>query len=73
MGCSNGYSFIPVDFSLLSSLKSNLNGMMEGIDKRTSGYKRRQEALLPASQVIAVMLDRAIAASMTASYVLMDS
>lgn len=73
MGWSDGHSFIPVDFSLLSSLKSSINGMMEGIDKRTSGYKRRQEALLPAPQVIAAMLDRAITAGMTASYVLMDS
>jgi hypothetical protein len=73
MGWSDGHSFIPVDFALLSSVKSRINGMMEGIDKRTSGYKRRQEALLTAPQVIAAMLDRAIAAGMTASYVLMDS
>ncbi|MBN2981091.1 transposase [Cohnella algarum] len=73
MGWSDGHSFIPVDFSLLSSVKSNINGMMKEIDKRTSGYKRRQEALLPAPQVVAAMLDRAIAAGMTASYALMDS
>ncbi len=60
MGWSDGHSFIRVDFTLLNSLKSSINGMMEGIDKRTSDYKRRQEALLPAPQVIAEMLDRAI-------------
>jgi len=73
MGWSDGHSFIPVDFSLLSSVKSGINGMTEGIDKRTSGFKRRQEALLTAPQVISTMLDRAIHAGMTASYVLMDS
>jgi hypothetical protein len=35
---------------------------MEGIDKRTSGYKRRMEALLPAPEVIPSMIDRAISA-----------
>ncbi|MGK4144956.1 transposase [Weissella paramesenteroides] len=47
--------------------------MNEKIDKRTNGYKRRQEALLSAPQVIVSMLDRALAAGATASYVLMDS
>ncbi|MCK9912807.1 transposase, partial [Microbacteriaceae bacterium K1510] len=70
---SDGHTFIPVDFSLLASLTSQINGIMEGIDKRTSGYKRRLEALLPAPEVIPVMRDRAIATGMSASYVLMDS
>ena len=62
LGWSDGHTFIPVDFALLSSLKSQVNGIMEGIDKRTSGYKRRLEALLPAPQVIPAMIDRALAA-----------
>ncbi|SCW83147.1 hypothetical protein SAMN04487970_106011 [Paenibacillus tianmuensis] len=45
MGWSDGHSFIPMDFALLSSLNSGINGMTEGMDKRTHGYKRRQEAL----------------------------
>lgn len=73
MGWSDGHSFIPVDFALLSSLKSGINGIAEGIDKRTSGYKRRLEALQSAPQVVAAMIDRAIATGITASYVLMDS
>lgn len=73
LGWSDGHTLIPVDFSLLSSLTSQINGVMEGIDKRTSGYKRRLEALLPAPEVIPAMIDRALAAGMTASYVLMDS
>jgi hypothetical protein len=73
MGWSDGHTFLPLDFALLSSRNSQINGMNEKIDKRTSGYKRRQEALLSAPQVMASMLDRALAAGATASYVLMDS
>jgi hypothetical protein len=73
IGWSDGHSFVPVDFALLSSSKSAINGMSEGIDKRSHGYKRRQEALCTAPQVIAAMLDRAIKAGLSASYVLMDS
>jgi hypothetical protein len=73
MGWSDGHSFVPVDFTLLSSSKSAINGMSDGIDKRSHGYKRRQEALCSAPQVIAAMLDRAMKAGLSASYVLMDS
>ena len=73
MGWSDGHTFLPLDFALLSSRNAQINGMNEKIDKRTSGYKRRQEALQSAPQVIASMLDRALEAGATASYVLMDS
>lgn len=73
MGWSDGHTFIPVDFTLLSSTKSSINGISEGIDKRTSGYKRRQEALHTAPQVVVAMLDRAISAGMAAPFILMDS
>ncbi|SEO47200.1 Transposase DDE domain-containing protein [Paenibacillus sophorae] len=73
MGWSDGHSFIPMDFALLSSTKSGITGMMEGIDKRSAGYKRRLEAFFSAPQVIAAMLDRAIQSGVSASFVLMDS
>jgi len=73
MGWSDGHSFIPMDFSLLSSLKSGINGITAPIDKRTSGYKRRQESLLSAPQVMRAMIDRALDAGLSASYALMDS
>ena len=73
LGWSDGHTFIPVDFSLLSSLKSQIQGISEAIDKRTHGYKRRMEALRPAPEIIPAMLDQALAAGMNASYVLMDS
>ena len=72
-GWSDGHTFIPVDFSLLSSVKSQIQGLSHSIDKRTHGYKRRMEALRPAPEIIPAMLDRALAAGMSASYVLMDS
>lgn len=73
LGWSDGHTFIPIDFALLSSLKSRINGIFEGIDKRTSGYKRRQEALQSAPEVIPAMVDRALSAGIFASHVLMDS
>jgi hypothetical protein len=47
LGWSDGYSFIPTDFAMLSSSnKSNrLQGINESIDKRTNGYKRRAESM----------------------------
>lgn len=73
IGWSDGHTFIPVDFALLSSTKSSINGITEGIDKRTSGYKCRLEALHTAPQVVAAMLDRAISTGMAAPFILMDS
>lgn len=45
LGWSDGATFLPVDLSLLSSKKSQINGISENIDKRSSGYNRRKEAL----------------------------
>lgn len=73
LGWSDGHTFIPVDFSLLSSLKSQINDISATIDKRTSGYKRRVEALQSAPEIIPAMVDRALAAGICASYILMDS
>ncbi|HJV17172.1 MAG TPA: transposase [Bacillales bacterium] len=73
LGWSDGYSFMPVDFSLLSSKNTQINGISENIDKRTSGYKRRLEALQTAPEQIPAMLKRAMEAGIEASYVLMDT
>lgn len=73
LGWSDGATFMPVDFSLLSSKKHQINGVSKDIDKRSSGYKRRQNALQPAPEQIPGMLQRAMNAGVDASYVLMDS
>ncbi|MMZ66698.1 hypothetical protein D1872_292170 [compost metagenome] len=62
MGWSDGHTFLPLNFALLSSNESSINGIHENIDKRIFGYKRRQKALLPAPQVTASMLDRVLEA-----------
>ncbi|WP_058307366.1 IS4 family transposase [Gracilibacillus massiliensis] len=73
LGWSDGATFIPVDFSLLSSKKSQINGISSKVDKRSSGYKRRVEALQTAPEQIPGMVERAMNAGIDASYVLMDS
>lgn len=75
LGWSDGFSFIPVDFSMLSSTnKSNrLNDLNSSIDKRTCGYKRRKESLLPKPEAASKLLDHALSSGITADYVLMDS
>ena len=73
LGWSDGSTFIPVDFSLLSSKTSQINGISTKIDKRSSGYKRRHEALQSAPEQIPDMIRRAINAGVDASYVLMDT
>ena len=73
LGWSDGATFLPIDFSLLSSKKSKINDVDERVDKRTSGYKRRQEALQTAPEQVPDMVRRALSNGIEASYVLMDS
>lgn len=73
LGWSDGATFIPVDFSLLRSKTSQINGISSKIDKRTTGYKRRIEALQSAPEQIPDMIERALNAGIEASYVLMDT
>lgn len=73
LGWSDGRTFVPLDFALLSSSKSQINGISADIDKRSSGYKRRLEALKSAPELIPEMIHRALAQGVTASYLLMDS
>lgn len=73
LGWSDGATFMPIDFSLLSSKKAQINGINSTIDKRSSGYKRRIEALQTAPEQIPSMIERALSAGIEASYVLMDT
>jgi hypothetical protein len=47
LGWSDGNSFVPIAFSLLSSEneRNRLCGVEDSIDKRTCGYKRRKESM----------------------------
>lgn len=60
LGWSDGATFIPVDFSLLSAKKSQINGISKKVDKRSSGYKRRLESLQKAPEQIPDMINRAM-------------
>lgn len=75
LGWSDGYSFAPIDFTLMSSAKAKnrLCEMREDLDKRSIGYKRRMEAMTKKPDAVVQMLERALKAGFTADYVLMDS
>jgi len=75
LGWSDGNSFIPMLFSLLSSAKeeNRLAGMRTDLDKRTNGYKRRQESLKKAPDVLVDLVKMAMAAGTGARYLLFDS
>lgn len=72
LGWPDGSTFIPVDFSLLSSKKSQINDISSKIDKHSSGYKRRVEALQTKAEQIPGKIERAMKTSVDASYVLMN-
>lgn len=73
LGWSDGHTFLPLDFSLLSSKTAQINGISENVDKRSSGFKRRLEALQSAPEQVPSMIDRALQAGVKAEYVLMDT
>ena len=75
IGWSDGYSFIPLDFVLGSSAntKSRIQEARKPVDKRTCGHARRMEAVRKATEPLAAMLKRVLAAGISADYILMDS
>ncbi|WOV86995.1 transposase [Sporosarcina oncorhynchi] len=72
LGWSDGMTFLPVDFTLQSSKKTE-NGIAEKLDKRTSGYKRRKEAIEKSTDLLPQMVRRALHAGIEAEFLLMDS
>jgi hypothetical protein len=75
LGWSDGFSFAPIDFVMLSSAKiaNRFCEMKASLSKRTQGYKRRLEAFSRKPDAVVAMLDRAIQAGFSADFVLMDS
>lgn len=75
LGWSDGYSFVPTDFAMLSSAnKANrYQEINDKIDKRTNGYKRRVESMLRKSDVAVDLIKNTLNQGIQASYVLMDS
>ena len=75
LGWSDGYSFVPVGFNMLSSAKKSnrYQEMSDGIDHRSNGYKARKESLMAKTDAAILMVDRALNAGIRADYVLMDT
>jgi len=61
LGWTDGYSFVPVDFSMLSSAKetNRYNDAAAFIDKRTHGFKRRLEAVMQKPDVVPKLIKNA--------------
>ena len=75
LGWSDGVTFIPLLFRHLSSKDPNQRyaEANSGIDKRSAGYKARQEAVSKAPEVLLGMLRQAKRAGVAAKHVLFDS
>ena len=75
LGWSDGYSFIPTGFNMLSSAnKSNrYNEVSSQIDHRTNGYKLRKESMMHKTDAAVLLIRNALKAGIKADYVLMDT
>lgn len=76
LGCSDGYSFIPVGFNILSSAKqaNRYQEVSDKIDHRTNGFRARKESLMQKTDAAAVLLiQRALESGVKADYVLIDT
>jgi len=72
---SDGASVVPLDFALLSSVekKNRYQEITKDIDKRSCGYKRRQEALTRSTELLEPIIKRVLRFGIRADYILMDS
>lgn len=75
LGWTDGYSFIPVDFAMLSSANqtNRYNEASASIDKRSHGFKRRLEAMMPKPDTVLKLIENTLNVGITADYVLMDT
>lgn len=73
LGWSDGTTFLPVAFSLLSSRQEKriLCPANSSIDKRSAGYKKRREATANSTETLLKLLDSA--KGLPAKYLLFDS
>ncbi|MCQ2793741.1 MAG: transposase [Bacilli bacterium] len=73
LGWSDGATFIPVDFALVATVKTLINGISSFLDKRSIAYKRRNECLMKKTDLSIEMVKCALKKGIYADYVLMDS
>ena len=75
LGWTDGNTFIPLIFSLLSSedKKNRYCEMKDGLSKRSVAYKRRKQAITKAPTVMLEMLQTVVKSDIQAKHVLFDS
>ena len=75
LGWSDGYSFIPVAFNMLSSAKqeNRYQEVSDKVDCRTNGYKARKESMISKTDAAVLLIQRALDFGIAADYVLMDT
>ena len=75
LGWSDGYSFIPTGFNLLSSASESnrYNAVSDSIDHRTNGYKVRKASMMHKTDVAVQLIRNVLTAGIKADYVLMDT
>ena len=75
LGWTDGYSFVPVAFNMLSSAcKANrYQEINDSIECRTNGYKFRKDNMLSKPEAAIKMINDALTAGIAADYVLMDT
>ena len=75
LGWSDGYSFVPVGFNMLSSAKqaNRYQEVSDTIDHRTNGYKTRRESMMKKTDAAVLLIRRALEYGIKADYVLMDT
>jgi len=75
LGWTDGNTFLPIGFSLLSSQKDEniYQGVNDKIDKRTNGYKARKLSRSNTLDVALQLLKNALNIGFKAKYVLFDS
>jgi len=72
LGYHNGINFFPLDMAINTS-KRRPNNKLKDVDKRTNGWRRRQEALGKKTTNLVQMVNRAWNAGIDAAFVLFDS
>ena len=75
LGWSDGYSFIPTGFNLLSSASESnrYNEVSNDIDHRTNGYKIRKASMMHKTDAAIQLIRNVLTAGIKADYVLMDT
>ncbi|WP_099192871.1 IS4 family transposase [Tepidibacter mesophilus] len=75
LGWSDGNTFLPLAFTLLSSEKekNRICSINDSVDKRSNGYKIREEAIKKSPDAMIDLLKQSVACGLPVSYVLFDS